>query len=1380
MPKQSLVINRFDGGINSHSNQKDIPDNSLVKAENIMVDKHGKIRVMGTSEDAQFDTLTGTTYPGYGIFSFQSDYDNPNTSTNLFATNGDFNISGTNAEKHSRTSNHTSNPFTTWEVYGGYTDDSNPGTFTGWKFQSQHTTTTTNHPSGNAGSGWHLVEGSDKMVCNKTSNGNRHNLLYRNLGSNAIGKTFKIVATVATSSAHSDNKFRFWTHNGINSVTSTFYSDYIAATSSTEYSAIFQIGEGSNGNIGIAANASTNVNFDVTQVAVYQMPSLLDTKYLVMQDRNELDFRDLTNNTWRTGLVDLALDAANYPSVDTKPVYYVADGIIRVIDSNFNNSNTVSKWYGIINRTNFGDTSGNAQFLEWLSADQKLYPPSATTHGAGEDHNPGKASGTSGIVENDAGSTDIFDDGVATDGIKFHYGLDTDSTDANNGTWQGTFKFYISYLYDLEKQESGLFNIGDTITNTDSDRALICAFSVDYHDGSSLYRFNKRITGARVYYTDSDDSDGIYYQLMDVDFVQGCKKYDDLNYTAWSSTTTAGQNAECPSSSVSDTGGGQSNFRFLHPPKVLTYQALNGYDADEDTIFKYKTAVIANRRCYIGNVGKLDKSNEANNIIEKFNDRIIKSPVNKFDTFPEGNFLDVTVNDGDEIIRLETFADRLLQFKKQKLFIINISQDIEFLESEHNYMGIDHHAAVTKTELGVIWTNKRGCYIYNGSNIQNLIDLKISQQKWSEFMTNSGMIGYIPDKKQIAVLQSPTSTSGNIYMYDFLTSSWTFGNNILSTGSKTNITTSFDGKMLFGQYTAGTNDVDISVGTNYGGVASSNDTGVAPTAEIVLFTDSRWGFTNYSAVSWRLVLARSFHGSNVTFDSNLAPTNNTADELTDVLPASIFATVFDSDADSEDITPPNASIAINALATAVNANSSSTYWEAEQIGSSLKLTYTGNTSYWDESAQGTGIGNSSAYPAAKALVFLVKIGSTVYKIYTNPINASMVMSDTSGTAYTAAPGWTEILFTSIPLTTIGTSIVTQVTQMSFLNMPGSSAANLSGVTFDINLKQFNSSGDIVKDSTSSFTTGEDLTDYIDEGGFDTSVADSLDTNQELATAIRSIMASNPDFSNLTFGAVTNSSTADNLASENIYYFNITGPSDGTRFEITRNIFSGRRISQFTNDTNLNSFIKFITKDIDFGQPGTKKTVYKVYVTFKTMDSDFSMTQSYTKFYYQTNGTNIENNKKDFDFSKSINYGPSTYGLKFDESIDEITTITLTKSGGLNSTDITSTNVDVSDVTNVKKGDAIKINSEVMLVTNVDVANNRLNLLRRYQSGQSTHDENAVIYIYPKTKSYVAELIPSSPIKNIYSIQLMAESAAGTPAKFEIEDITIVYRMKSTR
>ena len=67
---------------------------------------------------------------------------------------------------------------------------------------------------------------------------------------------------------------------------------------------------------------------------------------------------------------------------------------------------------------------------------------------------------------------------------------------------------------------------------------------------------------------------------------------------------------------------------------------------------------------------------------------MIKSPVNQFDIFPEENFIDVAINDGESITHLMSYNDRILQFKESSLYIINISGDYEYLEAQYKYMGI--------------------------------------------------------------------------------------------------------------------------------------------------------------------------------------------------------------------------------------------------------------------------------------------------------------------------------------------------------------------------------------------------------------------------------------------------------------------------------------------------------------------------------------------------------------------------------------------------------------------------------------------------------------------------------------------------------------------
>ena len=64
---------------------------------------------------------------------------------------------------------------------------------------------------------------------------------------------------------------------------------------------------------------------------------------------------------------------------------------------------------------------------------------------------------------------------------------------------------------------------------------------------------------------------------------------------------------------------------------------------------------------------------------------MLKSPIGKYNILPKDNFIDVAINDGDEITALEYFKDKILQFKKRKVFVINVSGDYEFLE------GLDSH-----------------------------------------------------------------------------------------------------------------------------------------------------------------------------------------------------------------------------------------------------------------------------------------------------------------------------------------------------------------------------------------------------------------------------------------------------------------------------------------------------------------------------------------------------------------------------------------------------------------------------------------------------------------------------------------------------------------
>ena len=177
----------------------------------------------------------------------------------------------------------------------------------------------------------------------------------------------------------------------------------------------------------------------------------------------------------------------------------------------------------------------------------------------------------------------------------------------------------------------------------------------------------------------------------------------------------------------------------------------------------YKTATIINKRTYIGNVfidGKV------------YGDRMMKSPYRQYTVFPENLFIDVATNDGDEIIKLESFADRILQFKRNTLYIINVSQELEFQEAEFTGYGITSQSASCKTPHGVIWANSEGMFLYDSQKVTNMLKTgsvtKISSEDWKDFTTfeEDGItyyrklkVCYIDDNQDVHVYNDNTTSS---------------------------------------------------------------------------------------------------------------------------------------------------------------------------------------------------------------------------------------------------------------------------------------------------------------------------------------------------------------------------------------------------------------------------------------------------------------------------------------------------------------------------------------------------------------------------------------------------------------------------------------------
>lgn len=174
--------------------------------------------------------------------------------------------------------------------------------------------------------------------------------------------------------------------------------------------------------------------------------------------------------------------------------------------------------------------------------------------------------------------------------------------------------------------------------------------------------------------------------------------------------------------------------------------------------------------------------------------------------------------------------------------------------------------------------------------------------------------------------------------------------------------------------------------------------------------------------------------------------------------------------------------------------------------------------------------------------------------------------------------------------------------------------------------------------------------------------------------------------------------------------------------------------------------ELITRDIDFGQPGLKKKVYKVIVTYK------STVAQTTPFEYAVDGTKIY---ADFTGSLAATFtGGST--------IDDVT--------GSPNISASDTEFVVDNGSLYSIGDICLISSEQIFVESI--SGHSLTVIRGYNgSTAATHDDGDALTIL---KWDVATFTPSSVI-SCQSLQLKFNPATAD-ALIEINDITFEYRI----
>ena len=724
MPKQVFKIDRFDGGINEASDPRDIADNQMVSAVGVDVSRHGKLRLLG-----RFAPWGNNTYDVLNVGSSgyeESSY--PQSGSGLITWSSDW--AG------------ASEPSQKADGYGNIDDmQVNSHYVAVWDNSSSNIYIWESHPD--SGSTLNL-----DPVCENAS-------LW------TAGTGWAVGSNVATASGSTVDDLK--PTAGIPFVKHQWYKIQVTINSMSDGELQVFITD-----IGVIGDDITTTG---THERYYFWTAASATKTFGIRgadDGGGDDFNGVVDDLSisRVGWNQTAVYAAGAST--TGPTMFVADGGLRIIDGKFNHNFKNNVLQPIKRRDFYVDNSatfGYYEWSEWVLSD--IENPVQAPTGTNQTHQ----------VQNAGGSpTSIYEGETTTSTLPF-VSLDIHSTDTT-GSWPQTTKmlYYVSYIY-MNNQESALSAMAyDSSTHsrpnhtTPSYRFEVRLRVGQEAAGTAVHNFGSlsagrgpRIIGVRIYWSEkATDLSDERFLLFEGFFEKGWRFADQpSDYTAWGNQTL---NTRLYATAIPS----DSDQTFDNPFDSETYGSINGYYTGETVAAKFKTAVVANRTVFAGNI------RQDGNF---YPDRILMSAPNKFDLFPESRFLDVTVNDGDHIVALMEFGDRLLQYKRGSLTIINLADNSH--EGTYQYKGLISPAGAFKTEFGIVWANENGCFLYDGRQVRELLEKSgirlISHDTWSSFIQDP-VVGYAPKFNKIIVRPEASnvlSSSNDAYLFDTVTQAWT-------------------------------------------------------------------------------------------------------------------------------------------------------------------------------------------------------------------------------------------------------------------------------------------------------------------------------------------------------------------------------------------------------------------------------------------------------------------------------------------------------------------------------------------------------------------------------------------------------------------------------
>ena len=832
MPKQIHKIDLFHGGLNTNADPRDIDDNQLASATDIMVDEIGLIRTMGGSTPHASQTGAGSTAhaneitPGYGLFAWKSD----RTAAQLRISD----YSGTHTAADSSTIMTDSAASFPIDALIGATINNTTDGSSGVITDNNATTVTVASLTGGSDNSWDTADDDVYKISNIPTTGESYlafsdsdstgTVMIYGMGTDSwdtpiIGQNDQTGGTRKDVFYVSDGNLRICDAEFGNSNTNKWhgYVDrvFMASASGSETTVdywttqsqyITRPSSNSGWDDAISASATTaDTSYTTTSTGIGSALTSAGTMYY---------FEDGTALNDKTGAITNIYQMkvnirVQYDGVDDSTWSY------ELIVGDATDSTTPAGSLGTNHKSTTMGDEGSVEDTNVIQDELHTFTFAIGDTGIADEGTTGAiAKLVVDFMGDDVDSIDIQSvtiiegassgsahNGVGGSAITTNEVFVEAAFESTTGAigWDKKWEHGFTFIYD-EKQESLVRRIEKVDPSSGSSEpptyvqdntanaahAPSVRINIPYDS-----QWSPRITGGVWYIRDvSGDAPSKWWAQAECNFVSGTIKVlqSGVEYDAAFNPTTSEFNFDI------------DHENLLQPNQTDTYFSRNGFAEDNDSLSaRFKSVVQVGRRMYIGNVQIL----KSDGTKEVKGDAMLKSPPNRFDTFPSLSIVEASVNDGESIVSLQEFADRILQFKEQTLYIINVSQDIEFLEDVHKYKGVLHTAATCKTDYGIAWVNRLGCYMYDGRQVINLLEKGgrqiIKESDWDSFTTDNSIIGYLPKKRQLIVLKDCTGTSvGDIFLYDMVTQSWVQGDSALTDSQEqTNFVNDSNGDLVW-------------------------------------------------------------------------------------------------------------------------------------------------------------------------------------------------------------------------------------------------------------------------------------------------------------------------------------------------------------------------------------------------------------------------------------------------------------------------------------------------------------------------------------------------------------------------------------------------------